>query len=62
MEGDIHSQQMMGIIPRIVNDIFSNIGVMEDEKNLTFVIKVSYFEIYLDKIFDLLNSIKILKS
>lgn len=59
MEGDIHSQQMMGIIPRIVNDIFSNIGVMEDEKNLTFVIKVSYFEIYLDKIFDLLNSIKI---
>ena len=50
---------MMGIIPRIVNDIFSNIGVMEDEKNLTFVIKVSYFEIYLDKIFDLLNSIKI---
>jgi kinesin family protein 5 len=42
-----------GIIPRIVNDIFNHIYGMEE--NLEFHIKVSYFEIYLDKIRDLLD-------
>ena len=51
MEGNIHSEEMMGIIPRIVNDIFDH--VEEDDKN-TFVIKVSYFELYLETISDLL--------
>ena len=43
----------MGIIPRIVNDIFDHVSIMEDDKN-TFVIKVSYFELYLETISDLL--------
>ena len=43
----------LGIIPRIVNDIFNHIYGMEE--NLEFHIKVSYFEIYLDKIRDLLD-------
>ena len=55
MEGNIHSEEMMGIIPRIVNDIFDHVSAMEDEKN-TFVIKVSYFELYLETISDLLSS------
>ena len=40
-------------ILRIVNDIFNHIYSMEE--NLEFHIKVSYFEIYLDKCRDLLD-------
>ncbi|XP_029081399.1 kinesin heavy chain isoform X2 [Monodon monoceros] len=43
----------MGIIPRIAHDIFDHIYSMDE--NLEFHIKVSYFEIYLDKIRDLLD-------
>lgn len=46
-----------GIIPRIVNDIFNHIYTME--VNLEFHIKVSYYEIYMDKIRDLLDVSKI---
>ena len=53
MEGNIHSEEMMGITPRIVNDIFDHVSIMEDDKNI-FVIKVSYFELYLETISDLL--------
>lgn len=53
MEGVIGDQNKQGIIPRIVNDIFNHIYQMEE--NLEFHIKVSYFEIYMDKIRDLLD-------
>ncbi|KAJ8415027.1 hypothetical protein AAFF_G00007250 [Aldrovandia affinis] len=53
MEGKLHSPQLMGIIPRIAHDIFDHIYSMDE--NLEFHIKVSYFEIYLDKIRDLLD-------
>ena len=43
-----------GIIPRIVEDIFNYIYSMEE--NVEFHIKVSYFEIYMEKIRDLLDS------
>uniref|UniRef100_A0A4W3JUB6 Kinesin-like protein n=1 Tax=Callorhinchus milii TaxID=7868 RepID=A0A4W3JUB6_CALMI len=56
MEGKLHDSQLMGIIPRIANDIFSHIYSMDE--NLEFHIKVSYFEIYLDKIRDLLDVAK----
>lgn len=46
-----------GIIPRIVNDIFNHIYSME--VNLEFHIKVSYYEIYMDKIRDLLDVSKV---
>ncbi|XP_078136574.1 kinesin-1 heavy chain-like [Sander vitreus] len=57
MEGDLHNPEMMGIIPRIVQDIFNYIYSMDE--NLEFHIKVSYFEIYLDKIKDCLDVSKI---
>ncbi|KAM9713117.1 kinesin-1 heavy chain-like [Menidia menidia] len=57
MEGKLHDSEMMGIIPRIVQDIFNYIYSMDE--NLEFHIKVSYFEIYLDKIRDLLDVSKI---
>lgn len=57
MEGVIGDPNKQGIIPRIVNDIFTHIYGMEE--NLEFHIKVSYFEIYMDKIRDLLDVSKI---
>ena len=53
MEGVMGDPQLQGIIPRIVNDIFNHIYAMEE--NLEFHIKVSYFEIYMDKIRDLMD-------
>ena len=47
---------LQGIIPRVVNDIFNQIYAMEE--NLEFQIKVSYFEIYMDKIRDLMDGKK----
>ncbi|KAF4109057.1 kinesin heavy chain isoform X1 [Onychostoma macrolepis] len=53
MEGQLHNSHLKGIIPRIAQDIFDHIYSMDE--NLEFHIKVSYFEIYLDKIRDLLD-------
>ncbi|XP_069547046.1 kinesin heavy chain [Brachyistius frenatus] len=56
MEGNLHDPQGMGIIPRIAEDIFEHIFAMDE--NLEFHIKVSYFEIYMEKIRDLLDVTK----
>uniref|UniRef100_A0A3Q3FJS6 Kinesin-like protein n=1 Tax=Labrus bergylta TaxID=56723 RepID=A0A3Q3FJS6_9LABR len=56
MEGNLHDPQGMGIIPRIAEDIFEHIFALDE--NLEFHIKVSYFEIYMDKIRDLLDVTK----
>ncbi|KAJ7998851.1 hypothetical protein DPEC_G00209260 [Dallia pectoralis] len=56
MEGKLHDPHGMGIIPRIAEDIFDHIFAMDE--NLEFHIKVSYFEIYMDKIRDLLDVTK----
>ncbi|XP_067228742.1 kinesin heavy chain [Chanodichthys erythropterus] len=53
MEGKLHDPDGRGIIPRIAEDIFNHIYIMDE--NLEFHIKVSYFEIYMDKIRDLLD-------
>lgn len=53
MEGLIGDEKYQGIIPRIVQDIFNHIYKMDS--SLEFQIKISYFEIYLDKIRDLLD-------
>ena len=47
------SNEHQGIIPRIVQDIFNHIYTLD--ANLQFQIKVSYFEIYNEKVRDLLN-------
>ncbi|XP_076041044.1 kinesin heavy chain isoform X2 [Oratosquilla oratoria] len=57
MEGKIGDPTWQGIIPRIVFDIFNHIYNMEE--SLEFHIKVSYFEIYMDKIRDLLDVSKV---
>mmetsp|Transcript_525 Transcript_525/g.1387 ORF Transcript_525/g.1387 Transcript_525/m.1387 type:complete len:912 (-) Transcript_525:8-2743(-) len=45
--------EMKGIVPRIVMDIFS--AVAEADENLEFMVKVSFLEIYMEKIRDLLD-------
>ncbi|XP_050685988.1 kinesin heavy chain-like isoform X2 [Eriocheir sinensis] len=57
MEGKLGDPTYQGIIPRIVHDIFNHIYNMEEA--LEFHIKVSYFEIYMDKIRDLLDVSKV---
>ncbi|KAI0980262.1 hypothetical protein GJ496_009803 [Pomphorhynchus laevis] len=57
MEGSLEDESSQGIIPRIVSDIFDHIYAMDT--NLQFQIKISYFEIYMDKIRDLLDPNKV---
>lgn len=51
MEGDMSEPNSPnhGVIPRIINDIFTHIYGLEDP-NLEFNLKVSYFEIYNEKV------------
>jgi kinesin family protein 5 len=53
MEGDINDPDLRGIIPRAVEKLFD--GVMEADENIEFTFKVSYVEIYMEKIRDLLD-------
>lgn len=53
MEGDIRDSTKKGIIPRSVEALFE--GVLEADENIEFTFKVSYVEIYMEKIRDLLD-------
>jgi kinesin family protein 5 len=48
------SRDERGIIPRIADDIF--LAVMDSNAELEFTIKVSFVEIYMERIRDLLNA------
>jgi kinesin family protein 5 len=49
---DIDSDELKGIIPRITEQIFQSI--VESDAHLEYLVKVSYMEIYLERIRDLL--------
>jgi len=51
---DIDNSQLKGIIPRIVDNIFDSI--VKAPSNIEFTVSISYLEIYLEKIRDLLDS------
>jgi kinesin family protein 5 len=53
MEGVMGDPHLQGIIPRIVNDIFTHINALKE--SVEFHIKVSYFEVYKGTIRDLLD-------
>ena len=53
-QGVLSETEHHGIIPRIVQDMFDHIYKMD--ANLEIHIKVSYFEIYMERIRDLLDS------
>lgn len=50
---DIDSEELKGIIPRITEQIFQSI--VESDAHLEYFVKVSYMEIYLERIRDLLQ-------
>ncbi|KAJ8462211.1 hypothetical protein ONZ45_g18019 [Pleurotus djamor] len=52
MGADIDSDELKGIIPRITEQIFQSI--VESDPHLEYLVKVSYMEIYLERIRDLL--------
>ncbi|KAL4265214.1 TRAFAC class myosin-kinesin ATPase superfamily protein [Pleurotus pulmonarius] len=52
MGADIDSTELKGIIPRITEQIFQSI--VESDPHLEYLVKVSYMEIYLERIRDLL--------
>ncbi|ORX39658.1 putative kinesin [Kockovaella imperatae] len=52
MGADIESQEMRGLIPRIVEQIFASI--MSADVTIEYTVKVSYMEIYMERIKDLL--------
>ena len=53
MEGPDHASEMRGLIPRVVSELFERIR--EAPEHIEFTVKVSYCEIYLEKIRDLLD-------
>jgi len=55
MQGpNIHDPEWKGIIPRMIETIFEH-HIAEASENLEFLVKVSYVEIYMEKIRDLLD-------
>ncbi|TDH68568.1 hypothetical protein CCR75_005663 [Bremia lactucae] len=57
MEGaNIDHSELQGIIPRTATEIFNN--VMNADENMEFIVKVSYIEIYMERIRDLLDPYK----
>jgi kinesin family protein 1 len=44
-----------GVIPKICQDMFNRIATLQQDKNLTCTVEVSYLEIYNERVRDLLN-------
>jgi len=53
MQGDLESERQRGLVPRMIDALFD--AIMDADENLEFVIKVSFVEIYLEKLRDLLE-------
>ena len=52
----IVDEELKGIIPRTATELFN--GVLDADENLEFLVKVSYIEIYMERIRDLLDVYK----
>ena len=56
MGANVDDENLKGIIPRMINTVFS--AILSASDHLEFTVKVGYCEIYMEKIRDLLNPIK----
>ncbi|XP_070552718.1 chromosome-associated kinesin KIF4-like [Ptychodera flava] len=54
-EAQAENEGLVGVIPRVINNLFKEIGENEES---TFTLKVSYLEVYNEEIFDLLSKSK----
>ncbi|KAJ1679362.1 hypothetical protein EV182_002206, partial [Spiromyces aspiralis] len=54
MGGDIEDEELKGVIPRIVEGIFTRI--LESPPTFEYMVEVSYMEIYMERIRDLLET------
>ena len=45
----------LGILPRYLESLFEKIGQLHTEEEVNFTFEYSFFEIYREKIYDLLN-------
>lgn len=52
MMGDIENPELKGLIPRITEQIFESI--LNADSTFEYTVKVSYMEIYMERIKDLL--------
>lgn len=53
MMGDVENDETKGLTPRIVQNLFEHI--CNSSSDLEFTVKVSFMEIYMEKVKDLLN-------
>jgi kinesin family protein 5 len=53
MIGNVESDELKGLLPRIVDNLFSSI--MDSPSNLEFTVKCSFMEIYMERVRDLLE-------
>lgn len=53
MQGVLIQDELKGIVPRVVDEIFTFIG--DSPENLEFIVKIQMLEIYMEEIRDLLN-------
>jgi kinesin family protein 5 len=53
---DLEDDELMGIVPRMMNNIFD--CILKADKFKEFTVKVSFIEIYCERLRDLLNSNK----
>ena len=55
MEGDIHSAEQKGVMPRAFDHIFAHIARIQSEKNnFQFLVSCQFVEIYMEDVMDLL--------
>jgi kinesin family member 5 len=55
MMGDMENEELKGLTPRIIEKIFDTI--VNSSSDLEFTVKVSFMEIYMERIKDLMNRI-----
>ena len=55
MGPDLKSAEMKGIIPRMVGHVFSSLA--EADSHIGFEVKVSFLEVYMERVKDLLNPV-----
>lgn len=49
------TKEEVGIIPRMCNDLFQKLHILDEDEHFDYTVEVSYLEIYFERVRDLLN-------